>query len=114
MPTYDYQCQKCGLEFEAFHSMSVKPLKKCEKCGGPVKRLVSGGTGLIFKGSGFYITDYARKNSSGQPSKSEKSDKSEIAAKDSSSGNGGSEKNSSDSSKKKSSEKSKSSGKSSD
>lgn len=75
MPTYDYKCQKCGLEFEVFHAMSARPLKKCEKCGGPVKRLVSGGTGLIFKGSGFYITDYARKNSSGQPTKTEKSEK---------------------------------------
>jgi putative FmdB family regulatory protein len=62
MPTYEYECPKCGHHFEQFQSMRDAPLKKCPKCGrASLKRLVGGGAGLIFKGSGFYITDYARK-----------------------------------------------------
>lgn len=64
MPNYDYRCSDCGNEFEIFQKMSEDPLKECPKCGGKVKRLISGGTGIHFKGSGFYITDY-KKNSSG-------------------------------------------------
>ena len=64
MPTYEYQCKKCGHQFEAFQSMTDKPLKKCPECSGPVKRLISPGAGLIFKGSGFYITDYKKTGSS--------------------------------------------------
>jgi putative FmdB family regulatory protein len=63
MPTYEYACQKCGHKFEAFQSITEKPLKKCPNCSGPVKRLISPGAGLIFKGSGFYITDYKKKES---------------------------------------------------
>jgi len=66
MPTYEYVCEKCGHEFEAFHSISAAPLKVCpedlcarKKWGrGKVKKKVSAGAGLLFKGSGFYITDY--------------------------------------------------------
>ena len=65
MPTYEYVCAKCGHEFEKFQSMADKPLKDCPEClqkkrglRGSVKRKMSGGAGLIFKGSGFYITDY--------------------------------------------------------
>jgi len=62
MPTYEYACPKCGSEFELFQSMSDAPLKKCPKCHKTgVRRLVGGGAGLIFKGSGFYITDYKNK-----------------------------------------------------
>ena len=62
MPTYEYACPKCGHEFEQFQSMRDEPLKKCPKCKKTgVKRLVGGGAGLIFKGSGFYITDYKTK-----------------------------------------------------
>jgi putative FmdB family regulatory protein len=62
MPTYEYACPKCGHQFEQFQSMRDEPLKKCPKCGkSGVKRLVGGGAGLIFKGSGFYITDYKNK-----------------------------------------------------
>lgn len=62
MPTYEYACAKCGHEFEAFQSMNDEPLSKCPKCKrGRVKRLISGGAGLMFKGSGFYETDYKRK-----------------------------------------------------
>ena len=64
MPTYEYACTKCGHEFEQFQSMRDAPLKKCPACGKPaLKRLVGGGAGLIFKGSGFYITDYKNKKS---------------------------------------------------
>jgi putative FmdB family regulatory protein len=66
MPTYQYQCTKCGHEFDKFQAISDKPLTVCPKelCGmkkwgkGRVKKLISAGAGLIFKGSGFYITDY--------------------------------------------------------
>lgn len=63
MPTYDYLCQICGCRFEYFQSMSDEPLNKCPECGGSVRRLVSGGSGLIFKGTGFYLTDYKKSNS---------------------------------------------------
>jgi len=63
MPTYEYACQKCGHEFEQFQSMRDEPLKKCPKCKkAGLKRLVGGGAGLIFKGTGFYITDYKKKS----------------------------------------------------
>ena len=62
MPTYDYECDKCKHKFEAFHSMTAKPIKKCPECGGKVTKLLGSGSGIIFKGSGFYQTDY--KNSS--------------------------------------------------
>jgi putative FmdB family regulatory protein len=66
MPTYEYICEKCGHEFEAIQSISAKPLRMCpeESCArqkwgrGRVKRKISAGGGLLFKGSGFYITDY--------------------------------------------------------
>ena len=60
MPTYDYKCTQCGHDFEIFQSMSESHIKKCPECGGNVRRLVSGGSGLIFKGSGFYVTDYVK------------------------------------------------------
>ena len=60
MPTYDYKCNQCGHDFEMFQSMSESKIKKCPECGGNVRRLVGGGSGLIFKGSGFYITDYVK------------------------------------------------------
>ena len=61
MPTYEYQCLECGHKFEAFQSMSDELIKKCPACKGSVKRLIGSGSGLIFKGSGFYITDYKKK-----------------------------------------------------
>jgi len=63
MPTYEYQCQDCQRRVEYFQSMKEEPRKVCPRCGGRLARLVSTGTGLIFKGSGFYITDYKRKES---------------------------------------------------
>ena len=61
MPTYDYVCADCYYKFERFHSMSDEPIRVCPNCGGVVHRLISGGTGLIFKGNGYYITDYKNK-----------------------------------------------------
>ena len=61
MPTYDYFCKKCQNTFEYFQSMSDSALEKCPKCNNKLRRLISGGSGLIFKGSGFYLTDYAQK-----------------------------------------------------
>ncbi len=58
MPTYEYECKKCGDCFEEFQSMSAEPLKKCKKCKGNLRRLIGSGAGIIFKGSGFYATDY--------------------------------------------------------
>ncbi len=58
MPTYDYRCETCDLTFEHVQPMSSKPLKKCPQCGSKVERLLSGGAGVIFKGTGFYQTDY--------------------------------------------------------
>jgi putative FmdB family regulatory protein len=59
MPTYEYKCQACGHEFEKFQQMSAGHIKKCPACGKlKLKRLIGTGAGLIFKGSGFYITDY--------------------------------------------------------
>ena len=57
MPTYEYECKKCSHRFEVFQSMSDAPVKKCPECGKEVRRLISGGVGVIFKGSGFYVTD---------------------------------------------------------
>jgi len=89
MPTYEYVCSKCGHEFEKFQSMSESPLTVCPKelCGqkkwgkGKVKKQIGAGAGLIFKGSGFYITDYrsekykaaAKKESGGGETKSSSS-----------------------------------------
>ncbi len=59
MPTYDYVCQACEHAFEEFQSMTAKPLRKCPKCGKQkLKRLIGTGAGVIFKGSGFWQTDY--------------------------------------------------------
>jgi putative FmdB family regulatory protein len=59
MPTYEYKCAACGYEFERFQSIKAPPIKKCPECGkSKVKRLIGMGAGLLFKGSGFYITDY--------------------------------------------------------
>jgi len=59
MPTYDYECSACGEKLEVFQRMSEAPKKKCPKCGkNKLQRLIGSGAGFIFKGSGFYITDY--------------------------------------------------------
>lgn len=62
MPTYDYECGRCGHTFEAFQSMTEKPLRTCPECRGRVRRLIGAGAGIIFKGSGFHATDYRTKS----------------------------------------------------
>ena len=62
MPIYEYQCAKCGKTFEVIQKMSDKPLKKHEQCGGALTKLISA-AGFQFKGTGWYVTDYARKSS---------------------------------------------------
>jgi putative FmdB family regulatory protein len=64
MPTYDYECTKCGYAYEAFQQMTAQKHTKCPKCKGKVKRLIGAGSGIIFKGSGFYQTDYKKSSSS--------------------------------------------------
>lgn len=58
MPTYEYECTRCKKTFEVFQSMSDEPVKRCKFCKAKVKRLIGPGGGIIFKGSGFYKTDY--------------------------------------------------------
>ena len=62
MPTYDYQCAQCNNKFEVFQAMKDRPAAKCPKCGSRADRLIGGGSGVIFKGSGFYQTDYRSKS----------------------------------------------------
>lgn len=62
MPTYEYECTKCGHHFERFQSMKDDPLKRCPSCRCKVRRLLGTGAGIIFKGSGFYQTDYRSKD----------------------------------------------------
>lgn len=68
MPTYEYECTKCGLLTEEFKSMNAPKRQRCPKCRGKVQRLISGGSGIHFKGSGFYITDSKGKMGSGESS----------------------------------------------
>jgi len=67
MPTYGYECAACGHTFDVFQNMSDEPLKVCPQCGGRPRRLINGGTGVIFKGSGFYVTDRRAKPPSASP-----------------------------------------------
>ena len=70
MPTYEYECRSCSHSFEAFQAMSEDPLTSCPECGGPVRRLIGGGTGIIFKGSGFYVNDSRKASSASVPASS--------------------------------------------
>lgn len=79
MPTYDYKCEKCKRTFEYFQSMSDDPLTNCQECGGSLKRLIGGGLGIIFKGSGFYVTDNKSKNSNTSNMKAKNTEKSETS-----------------------------------
>ena len=67
MPTYTYACSKCGHSFDVFHAMSATPKIKCEQCGASAKKQLGTGAGFIFKGSGFYETDF--KDKKGKPEK---------------------------------------------
>src|SRR5699024_6370073 len=107
MPTYEYLCENCGEKLEEFQSITAKPLRKCPSCGKmKLKRLISAGAGIIFKGSGFYETDYrsdsytkdaktdkessssSSKSSDNKTSAKDKSNKTNKPTKDSSSSNG--------------------------
>ena len=79
MPTYDYKCNSCEKEFEYFQSMKDEPLEKCILCEeeGQIKRLISKGSGIIFKGSGFYVNDY-KKDKSQPPSSNQPEQKKET------------------------------------
>jgi putative FmdB family regulatory protein len=70
MPTYEYECNTCNQNFEVFQSMSDPVIKNCPKCGNEVRRLIFGGSGVIFKGSGFYATD----KSASKPAQKEQSE----------------------------------------
>jgi putative FmdB family regulatory protein len=88
MPTYAYRCRKCGHEFEEFHGIKdVKP-RKCPKCKSRADRVPAGGSGLLFKGSGFYITDYRSKGYQDK-AKAEKSGGSKSESGGKSGGEGG-------------------------
>lgn len=62
MPTYEYECRACGYTFERTQNMSDEPVRVCPQCGKDVRRLIFGGSGVIFKGSGFYVNDSRGKN----------------------------------------------------
>jgi len=81
MPIYEYKCLKCHTEFEVMQKMSDAPLKKCTSCGGPAKRLISRSS-FHLKGSGWYMTDYARKNSPSDTHESKVSDTSSDSSAD--------------------------------
>ncbi|HZQ95196.1 MAG TPA: FmdB family zinc ribbon protein [Candidatus Sulfotelmatobacter sp.] len=93
MPLYEYQCKKCGHRFEKIQKFSDKPMKKCPECGGPVEQTISA-PAVQFKGSGWYVTDYAKKSQApssssdgGKDSKESKKDekKTESSSKESTS-----------------------------
>ena len=79
MPTYQYKCPKCGHEYETLQNINDDTRAKCPKCGTRGERVISGGGGVIFKGSGFYLTDYGRSGQS--KDKAEKADKADKADK---------------------------------
>jgi len=76
MPLYEYQCQKCGHHFERIQRFSDPMVKKCPECGGKVEQMISA-PAVQFKGSGWYVTDYAKKSSAGSSSKGESESKSD-------------------------------------
>jgi len=87
MPTYDYECRKCGHRFEFFQSITAEPLKKCPECGKrTLRRLIGAGAGIIFKGSGFYVTDYKQSSSPGAKSSGSGSSEKAPSEKKASSG----------------------------
>ena len=86
MPTYEYECTRCGLVTEEFKAMSAPRRQRCPECRGKVERLLSGGSGILFKGSGFYVTDSRGKKNAGgsstEASPGSGSDKGQSSGKD--------------------------------
>ena len=102
MPLYEYQCKKCGHRFEKIQKFSDKMVKKCPDCGGPVEQMISA-PAVQFKGSGWYVTDYAKKSSSpgssggdsGSKDKKDDKSKADSGSKDSATKEGSSKESSS-------------------
>src|SRR5882762_10087062 len=101
MPLYEYECKKCHHRFEKIQKFSDRMVRKCPDCGGPVEQMISA-PAVQFKGSGWYVTDYAKKSSSqsssdgsGNDSKKEDKSKSESSSKEGSSKESGSKEGSS-------------------
>ena len=94
MPTYQYRCPECKHEFQESQSISADPIETCPECGGKPERVISGGAGLLFKGSGFYITDYRsssyKEGAKADQSKSGAGAKSESTSKSTGKDSGGS------------------------
>jgi putative FmdB family regulatory protein len=91
MPLYEYQCKKCGHRFEKILKFSDKPIKKCPDCGGPVEQMISA-PAVQFKGSGWYVTDYAKKSAASPSEGGSKESKKEEKAKPETASNDGSAK----------------------
>jgi len=87
MPTYDYRCRKCEHQFEVFHGINDRSIQKCPRCGGRARKVPASGVGLIFKGTGFYITDYRSKDYKDK-AKAEKSGDAKPSSGDSGSSGG--------------------------
>lgn len=86
MPLYEYECRQCGQRFEQIQKFTDPPLERCQSCGGPVSRLISSAA-IQFKGTGWYITDYARKSGASADTasgngKEKKSEKTEASSGD--------------------------------
>lgn len=82
MPTYAYECRKCGHQFEQFQSITAAPAKTCPKCKGKVARMLTAGSGIIFKGSGFYQTDYKKSSHAAHAAEKSEAKKTESAKPD--------------------------------
>ena len=82
MPTYEYRCEKCGHQFEVFHGIRDRKPRRCPRCRSRARRVPAGGAGLIFRGSGFYITDYRSKDYK-EKAKQEKSGEAKPSSGDS-------------------------------
>ena len=83
MPTYNYECASCGKHSSIFQKMSDSKLEDCNECKrkGTLRRLISGGSGMVFKGSGFYLTDYTSYGEKSKKNKTDKTDKKEKSTK---------------------------------
>lgn len=80
MPTYEYRCRKCGKKFEKYQQITEPPVTSCPFCKGKVERLISGGSGLLFKGSGFYATDYRSESYKKAAEKDKRPEKTETSS----------------------------------